>query len=153
MSDVTARIVWTGDARFTGLDSRGYETLMDGHHETAPSPVDLLVESIGACAAVDVVAILEKVRTPAKKLEVSLEADRHSPAPRYLVRTSINFDIWGDHIKPEKAARAIHLSIMKYCSVFHSLRADMTTSAGFRLHETGTDPSGEYIDVPLVVLE
>jgi putative redox protein len=152
MSDVTARVVWTGGARFTGVDSRGNETLFDGDHESAPSPVDLLLESIASCTAVDVVAILEKVRTPAKRLEVTVEADRHSPAPRYLVRTSINFDIWGDDIKPEKAARALHLSVVKYCTVFNSLRTDMKATAAFRIHKTGTDPSGEYIDVPLTPL-
>ena len=153
MSDVAARIRWTGGGRFTGMDSRGYETLIDGDHESAPSPVDLLLESIGACAAVDVVSILEKVRTPASRLEVTVEADRHSPAPRYLVRTSINFDIWGNCIKPEKAARAVHLSVVKYCSIFNSLRTDMKATTGFRIHETDSDPSGEYIDVPLTALD
>lgn len=149
MSDVTARIVWTGDARFTGIDSRGIETPIDGDHQSAPSPVDLLLESIGSCAAVDVAVILEKIRTPASKLEVTVEADRHSPAPRYLVRICLKFDIWVDEMKPDKVARAIQLSIVKYCSVFNSLRSDMKASAGFRLHRNGADATGEYIDVSL----
>ena len=153
MSDVTARIVWNGSARFTGVDSRGFETAIDGDHGTAPSPIDLLLHSIGSCAAVDVVVILEKVRTPASRLEVTVEVDRNSTAPRYLVRTSIKFDIWGNGIKQERASRAVQLSIVKYCSVFNSLRSDMRSSAAFRIHATGSEASGDYTEVPIADCE
>ncbi len=149
MSDVTAKLVWQGGLGFTGTNAGGIETAIDGDHKTAASPVDLLVQSIGACAAVDVVLILDKMRTPAARLEVSLDADRHSPEPRYLTRTRLRFDIWGDAIKREKAARAVQLSLFKYCSVLSSLRSDMQTAAEFRLHPKGSAASGDYEPVSI----
>jgi putative redox protein len=147
MSDITARVIWKGDSRFTGISRTGFETPIDGDARTAASPVDLLLEAIGSCAAVDVVQILDKMRTPVTRLEVTIDADRHSPEPRYLTRSLFKFDIWGDSIKPDKASRAIQLSIVKYCTVFNSLRTDMEAAAELRLHSG--DEDGQYIAVAL----
>ena len=88
--------------------------------------------------------ILEKSRTPATKFEVTLEGDRHSPEPRYLTGVLMLFDVWGDGIKPDKLARAINLSIGKYCSVYHSLRGDLKLQPRFRIHAPGTEAAGNY---------
>lgn len=149
MSDVVAKVIWQGDGRFIARNLEGFETTFDGNGKTSASPVEILVESIGACSAVDVVLILDKMRTPASRLEVSLDADRNAGQPRYLTRTRIRFDIWGEGIKPEKAARAVHLSLVRYCSVLSSIRPDMKTSAEFRLHKPNAAPSGEYQSVAL----
>src|SRR5262245_10978859 len=131
MSDMTVKLNWNGGQKFTGVNAGGLETVIDGDGLAGASPVELLLESLGACAAVDVVVILEKSRTPATKFEVRLEADRHSPAPRYLTEVRMLFDVWGECIKPAKLARAINLSIGKYCSVYHSLRDDLVVQPQF----------------------
>ena len=69
------------------------------------------------------------------------------------MRTSIKFDIWGNGIKQERASRAVQLSIVKYCSVFNSLRSDMRSSAAFRIHATGSEASGDYTEVPIADCE
>lgn len=149
MSDVAVKLKWEGDLRFSGYNAGGIKTEIDGDHKSAASPVDILVEAIGACSAVDVVLILQKMRTPATRLEISIDADRHSPEPRYLTGLRLLFDIWGSDIKPEKAARTIQLSLVKYCSVFNSLRPDIITEASFRIHEPAVEGSGEYQSVSL----
>ncbi len=153
MSDVQAKLVWQGGLRFTGTNSGGLATEIDGDHKAAASPVELLLESIASCAAIDVVLILDKMRTPASRLEITIDADRHSPEPRYLTRTRLRFDIWGDGIKPEKAERAIQLSIVKYCSVFNSLRSDMVTEVECRLREPDDDATGEYKPVSISITD
>ena len=65
MSDTTAKLLWNGDLRFTGINAGGSETAIDGDHQAAPSPVELLLEATASCSAVDVVLILAKMRTPA----------------------------------------------------------------------------------------
>src|SRR5262249_33654564 len=121
MSDLTVKLNWNGGFRFTGANARGIETAIDGHSQWGASPVELLLEALGACVSVDVVLILEKMRTPASKVEVTLEADRHRTEPRYLTNARMSFDVWGDVVTPDKLIRAINLSISKYCSVYHSL--------------------------------
>jgi putative redox protein len=144
MSDVAVRLNWIGGSKFTGVNAGGVETAIDGDKQQGASPVELLVEALAACVSIDVVAILEKMRTPATKFEVTTEGNRHSPEPRYLTDARMRFDVWGDEISPTKLARAIKLSIGKYCSVYHSLRSDLKLQPEFRIHETSEEAAGEY---------
>src|SRR5215470_15729631 len=144
MSDLTVKLNWNGGMVFTGENAGALVTAIDGDKQLGPSPVELLLEALGACVSVDVVVILEKSRTPATKFEVTLEGDRHSPEPRYLTEVRLLFDVWGEGIKPDKLARAINLSIGKYCSVYHSLRNDLIVQPQFRIHAIGAEASGEY---------
>ena len=151
MSDVSVKLNWNGGQKFTGSSSSGHETRLDGERKAGPSPVEILLEALGACVAIDVVLILEKMRTPAQRLEITLEGDRHSPEPRYFTNALARFDVWGDGIKPDKLARAIYLSFSKYCSVYHSLRPDLKLQTGFRIHSPGAEAAGDYHPVELKV--
>ncbi|MBI1764646.1 MAG: OsmC family protein [Acidobacteria bacterium] len=144
MGNITTKVTWNGALRFTGANGKGHETVMDGDTQAGPSPVEILLEALGACAAVDVVTILEKSRTPAQKLEVTLTGNRHEPEPRYYTGTVMRFDIWGAGIRPETVTRAINLSVTKYCSVYHSLRGDLKLQPEFRLHVPAAAAAGEY---------
>jgi putative redox protein len=144
MSDLTVRLNWDGGLRFTGVNAGGIETAIDGDRQSGASPVELLLEALGACVSVDVVLILQKMRAPASKFEVTLEADRHQTEPRYLTNARMSFDVWGEGVAPDKLVRAINLSISKYCSVYHSLRDDLKLQSQFRIHATGAEASGDY---------
>lgn len=151
MSDLTVKLNWNDGLRFTGVNARGIETAIDGDSQSGASPVELLLEALGACVSVDVVLILEKGRTLAAKIEVTLEGDRTQKEPRYLTDARMSFDAWGDGINPHKLARAINLSINKYCSVYHSLRDDVKLQAQFRIHATGAEASGDYQEVEMAM--
>lgn len=144
MGNITTKVTWNGELRFTGASAKGHEIVLDGNTQVGPSPVEILLEALGACAAVDVVLILEKSRTPAQKLEVTLTGNRHEPEPRYFTDAVMRFDIWGAGIRPETVTRAINLSITKYCSVYHSLRGDLKLQPEFRLHAPEAEAAGEY---------
>lgn len=149
MSDVTVQLRWEGELRFTGVNAGGHTTMLDGNSQAGASPVELLLEALGACAAVDVVLILEKVRTPATRLEVMVAGNRHSPEPRYFTEARLRFDVWGAGVNPDKLARAINLSLGKYCSVYHSLRPDLKLQAEFRIHAPEAEATGEYQSVAM----
>lgn len=151
MSEVTAQLEWSGGLQFTGTNARGQAITIDGNKEAGASPVELLLEALGACAAVDVVVILEKVRTPATKLTVAVEGERHTPEPRYFTDARLRFDVWGAGVNPDKLARAINLSLGKYCSVYHSLRADLKVQAEFRIHAPEAEASGDYQPVAMLI--
>ncbi|MCI0391762.1 MAG: OsmC family protein [Acidobacteria bacterium] len=150
MSDVGVKLSWNGGMKFTAVNASGHETVIDGDKKTAASPVEILLEALGACTAADVVMILEKMRTPAQRFELTLDGNRHTPEPRYYTEVRVRFDVWGDGINPDKLARAINLSFGKYCSVYHSLRPDLKTQAEFRLHAPDAEVAGEYHIVDLV---
>ncbi len=153
MSDITAKLIWQNGLAFKGISQTGHETVLDGDRQTGASPMDLLLEAVGSCSAIDVVMILDKQRTPATRFELSLESDRHSPEPRYYTAIRIKFDVWGDGLQPDKVTRAISLSFAKYCSVFHSLRKDLKLTPEFRIHAAGAEAAGEYQTVQIAESE
>ena len=149
MSLTSITLSWTQDLKFTGRTTGGFETRIDANSASDTNPVELLLMSIASCSASDVVSILEKMRTPVSRMEIGVEADRNPSQPRYLTHTNMRFDLWGEGLRPEKAARAIFLSIVRYCSVFNSLRSDMTTEVAFRIHAPDAEPIGTYTPVSL----
>jgi putative redox protein len=126
------------------VNTGGIDTTIDADKQSGASPAELLLESLGACASVDVVSILEEMGTPAAKFEVTLEADHYRTGPSYLTGARMLFDLWGDRINLDKMVRAINLSISKYCSVYHSLRDDLKLQTLFRIHVTGAEASDDY---------
>lgn len=117
-------VQWAGGLRFEAGRADGPQVRIDGDAQTAPSPFDALLAAIATCAAVDVVSILEKQRTPVKALNIRVEADRVESTPRRLASAVLHFSITAPGTTIEKATRAIELSVTKYCSVRSSLIAD-----------------------------
>jgi putative redox protein len=121
----TIQLVWKGDFRFQGTARGGMITSIDGNSEAGTSPVDLLLQSVGACAATDVVDILKKSRQEVQGMAVEVEATRKEETPRYVKRLEFRFRIKGP-VDQKKAERAVDLSLEKYCSVFHTFRMDIS---------------------------
>ena len=97
---------------------------IDGNARSGPSPFDVLLAAVATCAAVDVVAILEKQRTPVKTLHITVEAQRVAATPRRLAAARMHFAIAAPGTTEAKAARAVELAVTKYCSVRSSLIAE-----------------------------
>jgi Predicted redox protein, regulator of disulfide bond formation len=116
---------WTGGMTFESAREGGPALRMDGTSETGQSPVDILLSALAGCAAIDVVEILKKQRTPVESLEVEVIGERVDTVPRRFKHITLNFRITGAGIDQAQAERAISLSINKYCSVGASLSADI----------------------------
>lgn len=132
---VPIEVEWSGGQRFTAGRRDGPQISVDGDAKTAPSPVDVLLAALASCAATDVVIILEKQRTPPRSLAVRVESTRVSSTPRRLASAALHFIIRGAGITPDKAKRAVDLSVEKYCSVRSSLAADIAVTTEIDLAE------------------
>jgi putative redox protein len=119
------KVTWAGGIRFDAGRPGGPAVRIDGTAETGPSPVDMLVSALASCAAVDVVEILTKRRTPVRSLTVDVLGERVDGIPRRLRHVTLDFHIAGAGIEREHAERAIDLAINKYCSVRDSLAKDI----------------------------
>ncbi len=116
------RVAWAGDHRFDGGRQSGGPTIrMDASGQTGPSPVDALLCALAGCTGVDVVDILAKRRTPVASLTVDVEGARANAVPARVTAIALTYQITGDGIEREHAARAIELALTKYCSVRDSL--------------------------------
>jgi putative redox protein len=121
---VPVQIEWVGGLQFDAGRSDGPKVRIDGDAQSGPGPFDMLLAAIASCAAVDVVEIMKKQRTPLRALSARVEAYRVKEIPRRLSSAVLHFTLTGAGITAEKAQRAVELSVTKYCSVRSSLIAD-----------------------------
>ena len=133
---MTVELTWEGDLRFS---ARGRDTtvLFDSAGKMGPSPVEALVESLGACMGMDLVHFLERSRVPAERVKMTLVARRAEDHPRRLVAVDLQADVHG-RASDEQVARALDLSKEKYCSVWASLQPDIAFTTRFTVHRSST---------------
>jgi putative redox protein len=115
---------WTGKLTFD-VRAGAHTIVTDGDSSAGLSPVQLLGAALGGCMGTDVALILTRGRQPLRALDVELHATRAATDPRRFVGVRIHFAVQGA-VDPAQLDRAIALSREKYCSVWHSLRQDIT---------------------------
>jgi len=130
-NSMTVRLDWQGDLRFQGT-ANSTPIAVDGDHDAAPSPVQMLAAGLAGCMAIDVVHILERMRTPAKSLHIELTIRRADSDPRRVIAAQLRFAISGD-VPDKNVARALELSHDTYCSVWHSLRQDIDLQLDYEI--------------------
>lgn len=114
-------ITWTGEHRFEGGRMGHTQVAFDSSGKAGPGPVDGLLISLGTCAAIDVIEILAKRRTPVESLTMEVRGARADETPARLVGAELLYRIAGPGIERVHAERAIALAVEKYCSVRSSL--------------------------------
>lgn len=120
-----AALTWTGGLIFEGGTLEGPTVRIDGDGVAGPSPVISLLLAAASCTGSDVVSILEKSRAGLKSCRIEVTGTRREDHPRRLTALHLVFRLGGSAVDEAKARRAIDLSLEKYCSVIHSLAADI----------------------------
>lgn len=113
------------DLYFIGTTQRGYEVEYDPKYEEGCSPTETLLLSVAGCMAIDVVAILRKMRCTLTSFRIDVDGVRKLTPPQYYTNITLVIHVCGKNITPQKIERAIALSRDTYCSVYHSLRKDL----------------------------
>ena len=113
--------------RFLGV-SDGHRVMIDAEKEakTGMSPMDLVLNAVGACAAVDIVEMLKKRRLESKGYRIELTGERAEGTPAYYTKIHAKhiFNVPG--LDEKTAKRFVDLAMTKYCSVASSLKADIS---------------------------
>ena len=105
------------------------------------SPVETLVVSLAACAAMDVISIATKKRQRVAGYEIHVEATQRDDFPQVLTRVDLVHEVEGPVLEEAAIRRAIELSATKYCPVNAMLSAGATEiHHGYRVRNTGAEP-------------
>ena len=117
---------------FIGTPPSGHAQLIDtkGDRHAAPTPMEMLLVSVAACTAADVISILTKKRQDVTAYDVEVTGDRKEDHPRAFTKFHINHIVHGRDVSEKALADAIELSDTKYCSVAATVRptAEIVTS-------------------------
>lgn len=119
-----ANVHWNSKLSFTG-NVRGHETPMDttlanGSFNRGPNPKELLLNSISACAGMDVASILDHKKEPLLTLDINATAELTKTTPAYFSAINLIFKLSGS-VKNESAINACESSMTKYCGVSYML--------------------------------
>lgn len=127
-----ATVRYAGDDLFIGTPPSGHAQVIDakGDRKAAPSPLELLLVSVAACTATDVISILEKKRQVVTSYLVEVTGERADDHPRKFTKFHVHHIVQGRSVSEKAVADAIELSDKKYCSVAATVRptAEITTS-------------------------
>jgi putative redox protein len=116
-----ARIKWVENAAFIGESGSGHAIVIDGPPDIGGRnlgmrPMELMLQSVGACSAVDVVHILKKARQHITDCVVEVKGERATTEPKVFTAIHLHFVITGRDLGENHVKRAVDLSADKYCS-------------------------------------
>jgi putative redox protein len=132
-----ATVKHAGDEFFIGTTPNNYSLTIDtkGERKSAPTPIELLLVSVAACTAVDVVSILEKKRQNVTDYKVEISGERRDEHPRSFTKMHIHHIVYGRGVSEKATADAIELSDTKYCSVAATVRPTVEITTSFEIVE------------------
>lgn len=133
MSDVSSKVTWR--------DGMAFEAWVGCHHfpidadpgfggrELGPKPKGLLLTALIGCTAMDVIAILQKMKVVPERFEVEAEGDLADAHPKRYTAARLVYRFEGEELPVAKLRKAVNLSQERYCGVMATLRDAMPIEA------------------------
>ena len=134
-----ATVHYAGDEFFIGVPPSGNAVTIDskGERKAAPSPLELLLVSVAACTAADVISILLKKRQDVRDYNVQVTGERVEDHPRKFTAFHVHHIVHGRSVSEKAVADAVELSDQKYCSVAATVRPTATITTSYEIVEVG----------------
>lgn len=111
---------------FEGFNEEGHSILIDGSPDYGGEgkgvrPMQLLLMSLAGCSSIDIVFLLKKMRQPLEDIRVEVTGNRSTDEiPAVFKHIQLHFILRGE-LDETKVAKAISMSVEKYCSVARML--------------------------------
>lgn len=145
---LSATLHCLGGLRFMGETPEGQRVMIDNEKvaRTGMSPMQLVLNAVGACAAMDVSSMLSKRRLQVRSYTVELEGERVDGVPSPFTRIKARHVIDAPGLTMEQAERLVDLATNKYCSVGASLNAELEFEVAL-LHDVNAPaPAGDVAE-------
>jgi|YNPMSStandDraft_2_1061718.scaffolds.fasta_scaffold11996_2 putative redox protein len=113
---------------FVGKSPDGHETHFDstpehGGENKAPRPMEVMLEVLAACSAMDVAAIIRKKRKTIESLKVIADGERNDNHPKVFTKVNLKYILKSPDAEMKDLERAVELSQNTYCSASAMFRA------------------------------
>ena len=105
------------------------------------SPVETVLVALGACSAMDVIAIATKKRQAVESYRIHVRGDQRSEYPQVFTEIEVIHEVSGPNLSQAAIRRSIELSATKYCPVNAMISAGATAVRHcYRIASTGSAP-------------
>lgn len=137
MKDTKATIEYAGDDYFVAVPPSGHALTIDinGERSNGAGPMELLLVALGGCTGADIVSILKKMREQVTGYRVEVRGERREEHPKSFRKMEVRHFLRGRGLKSENVAKAIELSMTKYCGVAATLRPTAEIVSTFEIEE------------------
>lgn len=129
-----ATVRWSGDRTSFDIEGgSGFHAAADsdapGSADAAIHPTELLLGALGACAGVNAVLLLQKMRQPLASLEIRVDGDREAEWPKRFTAIRIEFVIgWSGETDDALVEKALDLACHRYCPVHATLESGVAVT-------------------------
>lgn len=118
-------------------NSLGNTVIMDssqsaGGHDLGLRPMEMILSGMGGCSTIDILHILKKQRLQVDDIQITVEGQRADQIPAVFTDVHLHYKVIGN-LPEEKIARAIQLSLEKYCSVSKMLENTVKITSSFEV--------------------
>ncbi|HSM55904.1 MAG TPA: OsmC family protein [Candidatus Sulfomarinibacteraceae bacterium] len=127
---------------FVGTADSGFEVNLGaapavGGDDDGLRPMELMLISLAACTAMDVISILRKKRQHVTDFEVAVEAGRATEHPKVFTDIVVTYYVHGVGVDPVAVERSIELSTTKYCPAQAMLAPSVSIRHDYEIVEEG----------------
>ncbi len=140
MSDVRrVQVRWIDGKEFETTTESGHRVVTDariqaGGNNHGPSPMELLLASLGSCTGISFVDILRKKRQAISSVEIRVEGVIGGDTyPKTYTDLEVVYVVHGKDISPKAVEDAIHLSKTKYCGISAMLAKSANVKTRFEI--------------------
>ena len=112
---------WLNELAFEA-EVDGHKIYMDSNLEhggknTGPRPKPLMMVALAGCTAMDVAAILKKMKVEMDDFSVDVEGEVSEDHPKRFLGMKVIYRVKGKNIKRASVEKAVNLSNTRYCGV------------------------------------
>lgn len=127
-----------------GMTESGHMVPMDtkkivGGNESAATPMELVLQALMGCTAMDVISILKKMKVEYRNFDVSETHERSENHPKVYTSIHMVYSMDGEDIDHEKVKKAVRLSKENYCSVSAMLNASVEITYNIEINGVRID--------------
>ena len=125
------KIEWSGDLEFEARNEGGFCVSIDGKDKRAPCPSQLLLSTLGACSASDVVSLLQDAGHTLESLENNVTYTLTDSKPRLYETANLHFVAQCEGLEASELLAAAEEAMSRHCNVCLMLRPaiDISCSA------------------------
>lgn len=114
-------VTWNEGMAFK-VDVDGFEMTIDaapqhGGTGKGPTPKPLMLTALAGCTAMDVIAILGKMRITPSAFSVSADTELTEQHPKVFKEVVLTYRFEGEDLAIDRLKRAVELSETRYCGV------------------------------------
>lgn len=134
--DVTLQ--WQQDMHFSS-SARDLRVELDakpdhGGKNLGQTPKELVLSAICGCTAMDVIAMLNKMRSAPESLKITANAEQTTTHPAHFTYVKLDFLLTGS-LEAAKVMKAVEMSMTKYCGVSYMISRSCPISYQVHLNQ------------------